>query len=233
MKQSDQVKSRLKVSYGKRQEIIKSLIGMRFNKLTVESFSHFNEKNRLYFNCKCDCGVRKSLLMGNFSGKNASTKSCGCHRADSLRKLAFKHGNTIRGKTPEYNAWQHMISRCYDVNDPRYSNYGGRGITVCKKWRNDFIAFLSDMGNRPTGKSLDRKNNNLGYSKFNCRWADDFQQANNRTTNTRITYKGKSLTLSQWSNETGMNQSTIGWRLKRGWPINRIFEAPVQFNHPK
>ncbi len=96
----------------------------------------------------------------------------------------FKHGHY---GTPEHRSWKHMLRRCYDKNDIRFPHYGGRGITVCREWRNDFERFLSDMGTKPNGHSLHRANNDKNYCLTNCMWADMQMQQRNRSNNRRIT----------------------------------------------
>lgn len=99
------------------------------------------------------------------------------------------HGHT-RGRktTPEFRTWCAMLQRCYDENSEKYARYGGRGIIVCERWRQSFEAFLADMGPRPAGKTIDRKNNDGNYERSNCRWATATEQANNRDT-TRLGWK--------------------------------------------
>jgi hypothetical protein len=121
-----------------------------------------------------------------------------------------------------------MLSRCYNPRFEKYSSYGARGIRVCDRWRHDFSAFLSDMGERPAGMSLDRIDNDGHYSPENCRWATaEEQQANKRNT-VRVTHEGRTLPLAEWSRETGINYSALRQRLFRyGWTTARAFTEEV------
>jgi hypothetical protein len=109
-----------------------------------------------------------------------------------------------------------MRHRCMREKHPQYKAYGGRGITVCKRWMK-FENFFEDMGNAPTGLSLDRIDNNSGYSKDNCRWATKIEQNNNTRGNKRILFNGENLTLSQWSYKMKIPSQTISDRLAKGW----------------
>jgi hypothetical protein len=108
-----------------------------------------------------------------------------------------------------------MRSRCYNSKHPSFHHYGGRGIDVCEQWRNDFDRFFLDMGERPEGKSLDRIDNELGYFPENCRWATVKEQLNNQRRNRRLTLDGHTQTVSQWSDQLNVAQSTLHKRLKR------------------
>jgi hypothetical protein len=109
-----------------------------------------------------------------------------------------------------------MIERCTKKDHHAYHHYGGRGITVCEEWLDSFQNFYRDMG-ESNGKSLDRIDNNKGYSKDNCRWATREEQSNNTRRTKLLTYKGKTLGVSQWSRKLGIPTSTIWNRLIRGW----------------
>jgi hypothetical protein len=123
---------------------------------------------------------------------------------------------------PEYHAWQHMRARCNNPKHKSFKNYGGRGIAVCKRW-DSFAAFLADMGLRPSPKhSLERKNNDRHYSPSNCKWATKIEQVNNTRVNRRITFRGRTLTVSQWAKEIGIKPNTLHCRLVQyGWPPSR------------
>lgn len=134
-----------------------------------------------------------------------------------MKKMEF-HGQTAGGKwTPTYNSWKHMIRRCHSKKNKNYADYGGRGIKVCKRWRNSFAEFLKDMGKKPLGRFLNRKNNNGNYSKANCEWATWDKQSNNKRNTVLITFKGKTQSASQWTRELGYSRYLIRGRLAMGW----------------
>ena len=129
-------------------------------------------------------------------------------------------------KTRIYFCWVNMKRRCLKEDGQDYKDYGGRGITICKEWINDFITFYKDMGDIPIGKSLDRRDNNLGYSKSNCRWATNEEQANNKRTNHFLTFKGKTQTVKQWSKELGINYFTLHKRInKHKWSVEKALNT--------
>jgi hypothetical protein len=123
-----------------------------------------------------------------------------------------------------------MRQRCLDKNH-KWGRYGGRGITFDPSWE-DFGTFLADMGDRPAGKTLDRKDNDLGYSKENCRWASSKEQANNRSDNTVLTYIGVSLNIAQWADRIGLPVNTLHSRLRRGWELERAL-SPMFYKKRK
>ena len=133
--------------------------------------------------------------------------------------MAVKHG--MYG-TPTYQSWADMKSRCTNDNTKSYKDYGGRGITYDLRW-NAFENFLSDMGERPKGTTLDRTNNEGNYEPSNCKWATKKEQANNRRTSKYITWDGKTQTVSQWENELKISGGTLRVRLDRGWDLERAF----------
>ena len=142
------------------------------------------------------------------------------------------HGHARRGQnTPEYRLWWAMIIRCELKAGPRYDRYGGRGIKVCRRWRESFAAFLEDMGCRPSpAHSIDRINNDGDYEPSNVRWATRAEQNTNKTqrrSTTQLAHRGVTMGLSEWSDAVGVPTSVLRKRLRRGWDANRTLTTPL------
>ena len=188
-------------------------IGQKFNKLTIQSITRTN--NITYANCLCDCGNNKTIrLHAILCG---DTQSCRClHRkiASDIGKLSLRHGHGVRGTlhNSTYTTWQGMKARCGNVDSRDYYRYGGRGISYDPKWE-DFVNFLSDMGHKPKGKSLDRIDNNGNYCKENCRWATNKEQSNNRRNDVYVTYNNARIKLNVLSESINMKYSTLYGRI--------------------
>ena len=148
--------------------------GDKYGRLTAVEFVK-KDKNYQLWLFVCDCGNKKVLRIS--SVKNGNTESCGCINREMISKRNYKHG---MAKTITYISWYSMKTRCLNKNRKYYYRYGGRGITICPEWLNSFTNFLADMGERPKGKTLDRKDNNGNYCKSNCRWATAKQQRLNQ-----------------------------------------------------
>ena len=137
--------------------------------------------------CKCKCGKISVVRRGDIKDSK-QCKSCNMTR----------HGNAkIGAQTVEYRAWKNMKTRCYLPCSKDYHNYGGRGIRVCKRWKHNFQAFLSDMGKKPTNHTLERINPNKGYEPKNCKWATWDEQHHNKVNSVRVMFDGKLRTISE------------------------------------
>ena len=199
------------------QEIIKK--GDKFNRLTAIKFNRKGKLGEQHWLFKCDCGKEKVICVAHV--KRGTTKSCGClHKEMVIMRNTtdnLKHGKC---ETGVYKSWDSMKQRCLNENKTTYKDYGGRGITICDRWLK-FENFFEDMGDRPDGKTLDRIDNNLGYSKSNCRWATRKEQANNTRGNHLLTCKDKTQNVTQWAKELEMNYNTLRSRLNRGWSVEK------------
>lgn len=219
-----------------------TLIGVRYGRLVArELFSteqRFVKGQKLgykyHFLWQCDCGKEKVIELRNVT--DGSSRSCGCLNAEMIVERSLKHGKAKRygtKRTPEYKAWIAMNDRCYCKTSSGYQFYGAVGISVADEWRGEdgFENFLRDMGTKPTPKhSLDRIDNNLGYSKVNCRWANWVEQANNKTNNVILVYKEERYTLPNLIRHLGIDMARYGTlhnRYRKGWSVERIFHEYI------
>lgn len=194
------------------------MIGTIFKRLTILKVVYSTKNGHKYVLCKCSCGNEKVCRYSHV--KSGVINSCGCLR----RELNTSHGMR---QSATYRIWSHIKGRCLNKTDKKYADYGGRGIKVCKSWMK-FENFLKDMGDKSEGLSLDRKDNNKGYSKANCRWATLIEQANNKRNNRFFAYEGLTLTLPEWCRRLGLNLGLSRCRhYKLKWPIEKILTTPV------
>lgn len=177
--------------------------------------------------CRCACGTEK--IVDDRTLQKGLSKSCGCLRREVAIEKATVHGHaTGKGPSPEYVSWSRMVSRCDDPKNNEYHRYGAQGIAVCERWRK-FENFLSDMGARPKGMSIDRwPDKNGGYEPRNCRWATSKQQARNVRTNRLVEYRGKQMPLAEACELAGLNYKAVHCRINSlGWAVNRALNTPV------
>ena len=182
--------------------------------------------------CRCSCGTETITDTGSLT--RSLTQSCGCFQRERVSESATvnsaTHGHKRGGiSTRTHSCWRNMLSRCYCKGRNDYSRYGGRGITVCDRWRL-FENFLSDMGECPQGMSLDRINNDGNYEPDNCRWVSHKEQMNNMSRNRKFTLNGVTKTLQQWSEYLGVHKTTLGSRANKGWPIEKILSPSTLRN---
>lgn len=205
--------------------------GRRVHHWTVLSFAGRRRfpggRPARFYLARCDCGTEKELrvdilLKGRY-------KSCGCKKLELNREAVTVHGHARTGQhSPEYRIWAGMIRRCTDPKTMKFEHYGGRGIAVCDRWRHDFIAFLSDMGERPSPThSIDRIDSNGNYEPGNCRWSTKTEQMRNTRSNHTITFRGETKCLAEWSETTGLTSKTIRGRLARGWTVEDALTLPA------
>ena len=158
------------------------MIGKVFGRYTVVRVAETSIDKHKSYVCKCACGNER-IVVGT-TLRIGTSRSCGCLSAELAkgRNNNIKHGNTKNGSSPSrtYISWKSMRTRCYSPKHDAYSKYGAKGITVCERWNKSFEDFLSDMGERPAGMTLDRINTLGNYEPGNCRWATWQQQASNR-----------------------------------------------------
>lgn len=181
----------------------KDLKGQTFTRLTV-LHRDLTKPGKTRWMCRCECGVIKSVSAETLLCGKA--KSCGCYSVDRIAALNKTHG--LSKKHPLYNTWMLMRRRCNSPNSKAYSRYGGRGIKIDESW-DDFNVFAADMGEKPEGTSLDRIDNNQGYSKENCRWATPTEQCSNTRRNKLIEFEGEQLTLGEIARRTSTNEKHL------------------------
>ena len=177
-----------------------------------------------YFVCTCECGQTKHIYGGHL--RKGKIKSCGClHRELASQNMTcqkLKHG---MAGTKIYGIWSSMIGRCRNPYHHAYKSYGARGITINKRWL-EFDQFYKDMGDPPPKHSLERIDNNKGYTKDNCKWATTKEQMNNRRSCKFITFNGTTQSISMWADSLKVPRTLLYDRLNAGWSIERTFTEP-------
>ena len=185
------------------------IIGNRYHKLIVVEYagrsrrivSGKNQGWHHYYNCLCDCG--RTHRADRESLRFKKTKSCGCLISPDIDNPNTKH--------PDYHVWLAMKNRCNNLKSDDYKEYGGRGITVCPSWSNSFKQFIGDMGVRTTnGLSIDRIDNDKGYSPDNCRWATQTEQNLNKRNNVKCSYVYYAKNTNKWYTRYTKDNKSFG-----------------------
>lgn len=195
------------------------LTGQRFGMLTVICRNGTSSDKQALWECKCDCG--KVHFVRGRDLRSGHTKTCGCKSHELTNAAKITHGQS---DSRVYGIWRAMRSRCYLPSVKEYKNYGGRGITVCDEWRNDFQAFYDwAMANGyAEDLTIERKDVNGNYEPSNCRWVTNKEQQNNKRNNHLLEYNGEIHTITEWSEITGIKKTTIERRInKYGWSIEK------------
>jgi len=182
------------------------LMGQTFGRWTVIGPGPTKEKHTTW-QCRCTCGQEKFIITSSLKG--GGTFSCGCLRDEINRDLHTTHGET---DSPEHVVWSGMRDRCLNPNSTIYEYYGGRGITIDPRW-DRYENFLEDMGRRPSGGTLERKDNSGPYAPWNCVWESRKAQARNKRTNRVVVYEGRSMCVAELAELKGMNYFMLYNRL--------------------
>lgn len=193
-------------------------VGDRYGRLVVVEPRGSNARGLRLWACRCDCGTVR-VVPGN-ALRTGNTKSCGCARSASISVAMRRHGQAAE-RTREYASWRSMKARCYSAAHKSFADYGAVGISVCARWRDSFESFFADMGPRPAGTTLDRKDRLGNYEPENCRWATHLEQTRNRRNTKLLTIGGVTLAAEEWAQRTGVKRTLIYARLRLGWSDER------------
>lgn len=174
-----------------------------------------NGVRHLFAVFSCECGNKTITMLQNV--RQGKTLSCGCMQKKRTSEASITHGHAPNGvRTPTLNSWESMITRCSDkAKGESKVNYFDRGIRVCYRWQS-FETFLLDMGVKPKGMSIERKDNDGNYEPGNCRWATPQEQSVNKRNNRRLELNGRTMCLSEWAKELNVGRGVIRRRLAKG-----------------
>jgi len=200
--------------------------GARFGRLVAledtQTKNHASGSKSHFHECRCDCGA--VLFISVYHLANGHTQSCGCLIAEITGERSRTHGLS---KSRTYRIWSGMLTRCTNPKAINYPRYGGRGILVCDKWLHSFKSFLEDMGEVPSGRTIERLDSNGNYYKENCTWSTPSEQARNTSRTINLTFNGITLPTVEWAKRIGLDRSVIQDRYHRGWPVDEILTTPI------
>ena len=201
---------------------MEDLSGKRFYRLRVISFDHLNGK-RAYWKCKCDCGNIKVVRSDHL--KDGHVKSCGCYSSEQTSKRFTTHGLS---KTRIFNIWVGIKQRCLNPKKDSFCEYGGRGISICDSWKNDFMAFYkwAIRNGYKDSLSIDRIDVDEGYFPQNCRWVGFKTQSRNKRTNHMVEFDGKLMPLVDCCDKYGVPYHITLKRILRGWSLEDALTIP-------
>lgn len=198
------------------------LTGKRFGRWLVQCrVASPHGRPGAFYQCLCDCGTARVVV--GYSMTYGDSTSCGCYLREMVGKMFTKHGKT---NSPEWKTWAAMIARCTQPSMETYQFYGGKGISVCERWK-EFANFLADMGSKPKGLSLDRIDSAGNYEPGNCKWSTAAEQAINKSNNIWVEIDGRKQVMTHWAKELGIKRTTVIMRIKRGWDPVRALTEPV------
>lgn len=199
------------------------ITGQKYGRLTALKEVPSNNKGTMWM-CRCDCGNIKTVYLGHL--RMGRIKSCGCLQNEARIENKTTHGCS---NTRMYSIWESMKQRCHNPKNHAYPRYGGRGIHVCAEWGAfDNFKRWAEMNGYQDDLTLDRIDNDLGYSPSNCRWITMKEQQSNRRNNRFMTLDGITMTLQQWSESTGISADVICSRIKNGWSVDRAIKTPTR-----
>lgn len=204
---------------------VEDIRGKKFNRWRCIGYSH-KDGVRHFWYFRCKCGTEEVKHAGHIVGGRST--SCGCSHSKNLANRNRTHGLT---KNKLYVIWKAIHQRCENTNHAQYGDYGGRGIRVCKRWSgtNGAKNFINDMGERPKGCSVERRNNDKGYSPENCYWATKIEQARNKRNNLLITAFGRTQCLAAWSDEIEAKPGALYYRIVTAkWPTEKALTEPFK-----
>jgi len=212
------------------------LVGSRFGTLTVVSRCENKITSgggiKTNWVCLCDCGNEVEKTGQTLKKSKTCGRSCKFYSQLMTKinkeRTPWKKEDAYTN-TPTHQSWRGMLERCNNPSHIGYERYGGRGIQVCDRWVKSFESFLADMGERPDGfYSIDRIDNDKGYSPENCRWASRKEQSRNTSRNVNISFMGQTKCLTDWAIDFGISRYVLDQRIRSGWDIEQAFTTPAR-----